>query len=304
MKRNNNIPRNIRVNNNRYFINISKSGCGNGCKYCYVKGASSKQELLSLDKVELSLKYIEKHKNFSTGNTGSLISLCPDTEPFKSEKSEELIIQVLKKFLPLGNPIQISTKQKTPEKILQIISCNQVYQGQVVLFISSNTISRHSEIEPFADGVEKRFTSFIKCKEMNITTCLYIKPITHLTLSDTELYIKMIHKYQPDYICAGILYDLNNYNEHNKYAHPAHTEIKISYSSLKNISDFKSRISKRISIPIFHSSICVSAYARDYYPSPHIWEDFKELCINCRDCNYQYNKELLFLPKIAEQDSQ
>jgi len=291
-----NQPRNIQINRNRFFINVSIYGCGNSCEYCYVKGSKNKQRLIEIEELKSSLHFIENQPTFSFGSKGALISLCPDTEPFKSKSSAKLVKCILEKFLPLSNPIQISTKQVIPEGIIRTIKTHQKYKGQITIFTSNNTISQASNIEPFAAPIDQRFKNFKICKEYDINSCLYIKPITNDTLKDYELYIKKIKEFKPDSICMGILYECldKKIDKLVNFKHPSHSELIIaSEKTIQHIWKFKELISKEIYIPIFHSSICVSAYARNYFPIPHIWDEYKELCVNCRDCKGQYERELL-----------
>lgn len=282
------------MDGDRFFINITESGCGTDCKYCYINGPNHIQNFIENDLLLYSLEFISSFQGFKKGRKGTLISLCPDTDPFKSKKSIEYIAQILKKFIPYGNPIQISTKEIIPFNILSLISKNQVYKGQVVIFISNNTISRASEIEPHAPSIDVRFENFKILKKLNIKSCLYIKPVSNLTLNDSDLYISKILEFDLDFICLGIYYraEHNEIGKRFEYKHPAHAfDLVSNEKSIDNIKKLRKLLIKKIKNPVFHSSVCVSAFARNYYPYPRIWESFPDLCTNCRDCEYQYFQE-------------
>lgn len=289
------IPKNVILTQGRLFINIALSGCGNGCLYCYISGSKEKQKLLDEWSFTESLNYVKQHLDFIPGKLGTLISLCPDSEPFKSEQSTKLVVSILKSFLPLGNPIQISTKQLIPDLVFSIIEKEINYTGQVVIFISNSTISEVSIFEPYATQLPQRFGNIKRSRDFGIISCLYIKPFLQSTANDVKHYIEVVNHYQPNMICVGIMYQIEPFvNKNSVFHHPVHPDRLFSLGLTNEIIDFRMQIIKSVYTPIFYSSLCVSAYARNWFPSPRIWLDFPELCVECRNCkeNYQnYNSK-------------
>jgi DNA repair photolyase len=282
------VPSNIIISEGRFFINITHHGCGNGCSFCYISQPKKEQHLINLDDLKISLDYVQNHSNFQKGRNGTLISLCPDTEPFKTECSTNCIAIILEHFLLLGNPIQISTKEVIPQEILELIQKNIKYIGQIVIFTSNSSISQSSRIEPY-----KRFENFIRCRDFGILSCMYIKPFLDLTINDLELYVDAIIKYSPDIVCTGIEYKKETKDSTKiLFNHPAYKNLKCNDLS-ENLIVFRERVSKTISNPVFFSSICVSAFARDYFPTPFIWKDLPKLCVKCRDCQKDYDNSYI-----------
>jgi DNA repair photolyase len=284
-----NVYTNLKLTEGRFFINITSQGCGSGCSYCYINGAQDKQVLIEEEQLFSSINYLRENKNFVLGKQGTLISLCPDTEPFKTENSTSLIMNILKTILPWGNPIQIPTKERIPQKILKIIKSLMIYPEQVVIFVSSSTISKASKIEPYAALPYERFSNFKLCQSYNILSCLYIKPFLLCTEKDIELYIDVIHDYQVSLVCIGILYTKNSATPilKSNLHHPVHLELTSKGLNDKSLN-FRTKIAQKFELPIFYSSVCVSAYVRNWIPSPKIWIDFPSLCINCRNCDSDY----------------
>ena len=54
---------------------------------------------------------------------------------------------ILEKILPLGNYIQLATKQVIDKSIIEIIKCKRLFQEQVSIYVSMPTISGISQLE-------------------------------------------------------------------------------------------------------------------------------------------------------------
>lgn len=269
----------------RVFIDTAISGCGNGCKYCYVASAQNQQALYESETFRSYMDQLRNSTNFRAGRCGTLISLCPHTEPFKTFESICLVKIALATFLPLSNPIQISTKESVPHEILEFIKINQKYNGQVVIFVSITTFTKADIVEPNAEIPLKRIENIGQCKLFNVACCLYVKPFIGHTLIDLPIFIDMISTNNPLAVCVGITYSNNTHLAN--YRHPANLSIS-SLGPNEDLFYFASEIRSCCNILTFYTSSCVSAYFRNWRTSSLIWIRHHELCIQCRDCNTEY----------------
>lgn len=284
------LPSNIVATEGRFFINISKRGCGSGCSYCYIDGTHDQQTLLDESEVLDSITIMQKHPDFTPGARGTLVSLCPDTEPCKTVQSTDMVIKLLEHLLPLGNPIQLSSKERIPADLLQLVSTRRRFDGQFVLFVSSSTISRVAAIEPHAAPPAERFANIAASQRYGVLSCLYLKPFLPATLIDLPIYAEVIRDYAPSMICVGVLYSAKESNMPESAAslhHPVHSALG-SPGKWESMSTFRTQLVNRFRTPVFFSSVCVSAYARNWFPTPRIWQDYSSLCVNCRSCDSQY----------------
>jgi DNA repair photolyase len=160
--------------NNRIFIN-SCLGCAGGCKYCYLgKMGYDNNSKLKVKKAEEILSELNQSGLEITEKT--LITLGCFSECWDEENKPETI-KLIKYFLQNGNQIQLSTKKEiTPNELAEIQNLIK-YHGQLVIFISSATISKHSVVEPNTDEPQKRFRTFRLTQELDIPVALYIKPV-------------------------------------------------------------------------------------------------------------------------------
>ena len=70
------------------------------------------------------------------------------------------------------------------------------YFGQLVIFVSSATISKHDTIEKNTTPISNRFQNFSLFNSLDIPVVLYMKPVLKgITINDLELYKKYIEKY-------------------------------------------------------------------------------------------------------------
>lgn len=274
---------NIIYSGNRLFFNITKSGCGSNCFYCYVNDSARLQNYYSKQYIEKSINYLLKDSNFIKGRNGTLVSFCPSTEPFKTVVSSFLISLPIKNIMPHGNPIQISTKEAIPTSILQLINDNMTYDGQVVLFISISSISKAQIFEPHASPISLRFSNFDICRLRNIRTCLYIKPFLQDIVEDRIQLFDLLNHFHPDAFCIGIYYKKHT-NSNAPYRHPVHKSY-YSKGVSQNLSEFRLSLAENFpGIPIFLNSTCVSSYFANRTPPRQIWIEDPNLCIKCRDC--------------------
>lgn len=270
------------VSSDRVFVNITTSGCGSGCSYCYIINPTGKQVFVDMGALTGSGDALRAHPDFRPGPRGTIISLCPDSDPFKVPEATMRTEEVLRSVLPLGNPVQIPTKEKMPLSTLRLIRDNAAH-NQVVMFTSFSSLAKASKIEPNAASVEDRVSNFRACREHGVFSGMYLKPFLPSTLNDLDQVISILKESPPDSICVGILYSTTDKADSTAYGHPVHSNLTAGAIDTK-FERFVEGIKANSSVPLFHSSVCVTAWALDRYPTPHIWIDHPTLCVNCRDC--------------------
>lgn len=123
----------------------------------------------------------------------------------KNNKDET--ISLIKYFLERGNQVQLATKQEILENDFKEILPLIKYYGQLVIFISSTTITKQSRIEKNTTSIFKRFNNFATLNKLNIPAVLYMKPILkRITIKDLELYKAYIKRYGINYVVVGSMF--------------------------------------------------------------------------------------------------
>lgn len=270
----------------RMFINITRTGCGSKCFYCYIQGADEPQDFYSEIYLKQSIMRAIESTRFIKGKEGTLISFCPNTDPFKVYDGSILVCSLLEYILPLGNPIQISTKEIIPSNIINIIKNRMIHQGQVVLFTSISSISNCQHYEPKAPPVTVRVTNFHSCRLANIHSCLYIKPFFPDIAKDKSELIELLNLTHPNAICIGIYYKKSSISD-LPYQHPVH-ELYRSEGVTGELLSFRNYLVSHFrEIPIFLNSTCVSSFFVNREPPRPIWREDPNLCVGCRECGKQ-----------------
>ena len=125
--------------NKRIFINTCL-GCTGECSYCYLgkMGYDNRKIVSKIKKAEDLIEEIERKALISRD---TLITLGCFSECW-DDNNKPQTIKLIEYFLKKGNQIQLSTKKKiTPEEMSEISEFVQ-YLGQLVIFVSSATISK------------------------------------------------------------------------------------------------------------------------------------------------------------------
>ena len=115
------------------------------------------------------------------------------------------------------------------------------YYGQLVVFLSSATISKHSSVEPNTDEPQKRFRTFRLKKELGIPTVLYIKPVLQgITINDVEEYKEVIRNYGIQDVVVGSLFTEQQNSETVHFSN----ENKLFYNPVSDEEVIKRQLSE------------------------------------------------------------
>ncbi|SET61480.1 hypothetical protein [[Clostridium] polysaccharolyticum] len=194
----------VQYEKRRIFIDIAFKGCGSGCVYCYSDSSSDKQSLISLYHVDkLCQSVLEKLDD----SIYYIISFCPNTEPFKSDESCNLIIRIIKKLRHKKVAFQIATKEFIPLNVLKTLNELSRFKNQIFINISMPYLETKI-IEPHAGTCEERIRNIQNIKDFsNLSSCLYIKPYNSFVKNNIDKYIKLIREEKPDYVCVGMKFE-------------------------------------------------------------------------------------------------
>lgn len=228
------------IDNKRIFINTTL-GCKGQCTYCYLPkiGYSSKKiQTISAKEV---IQCIEK-SNIKL-NKKTLITLGCYSECWDNHNKKETI-DLIKHFLKKGNQIQLSTKKQILEEEIKDILPLISYYGQLIIFISSATISKQNTIEKNTTSITERFNTFKLLNKLNIPVVLYMKPILKdITINDLDLYKNYIKKYRIKDVVVGSIFtsDISDEQVHfsstNKLFYNKNSDEDKIYSELSKITN-------------------------------------------------------------------
>lgn len=260
---------------NRVFIDVGM-GCGNACKYCYLDDAAEQQHIFEDNEIHECIEEILKSSKFKIGKTGTVISLCPHTEPFKSIASTRALLYIIREFSPYKNLIQLATKEIIPDFF--IAEANEILDdGQLIVFISFSSLEKQSYYEPFASDFHKRIENINKLRGCKIKGCIYLKPFL-FEEREFEILSKLIIEVKPDAVCIGTAYAHLANKVTKLYKHPTEENL-LSQGKSEKMLKFYNVISKN-NIPVQFTSTCVIAQLNCLWNNVSIPQ---ALCVGCNE---------------------
>lgn len=244
-------------NDKRIFINTCL-GCTGKCSYCYLgkMGYDNSNIVSEVKKAEDLIKELEDKMQISKD---ALITLGCFSECWDNNNKEQTI-KLIKYFLQKGNQIQLSTKKEiTVEDAKQFADLVQ-YIGQLVIFVSSATISKWKEFEQGTDSPNKRFRTFNISKELPIPTALYMKPVLKgVTKQDIEVYKQIIGEFGVKDVVVGSIFGEKESEETVHFS----DERKLFYNPIEDELEIKRMLMKTGKVRVFSRSTETMKYYKD-----------------------------------------
>jgi DNA repair photolyase len=191
-------------NNSRLYVNTSL-GCTGGCSYCYLPKIGLSNKIVN-DKHLSAKEVMEKVEKEFNIKDDILISFGCFSECW-DKGNKETTKNLIKYFLDKGNQVQMSTKREVKLNDMKNIEKHIKYFGQLVIFISSASISEWQKYEANTEAPDLRFQGFNITTKYRIPTVLYLKPVLrNITIKDINLYKDLIEKYNiRDVVVAGMI---------------------------------------------------------------------------------------------------
>lgn len=264
--------------NKRIFINTCL-GCTGGCTYCYLKkmGYDNNGNVLEIKKAEELINEIEKIG--ITQNT--LITLGCFSECWDDNNRDETI-KIIKHFLKKGNQIQLATKRQISLEDVSQFKDLIKYYGQLVIFVSSATISKWDTMEKGTTHPKDRFKTFEISQQLPIPTVLYMKPVLKdITINDLELYKEVIRRCNISDVVVGSIFKETRKEEGDKRTN---NEETVHFSN-KNELFYKPSISQEETII---RNIMELPKVRVFSRSSHVMRLYKTLNKDTKENDREY----------------
>lgn len=243
-------------NNKRIFVNTCL-GCTGRCSYCYL-GKMGYDNSSIVGEVKNSKELIGEIEQIGISRD-TLITLGCFSECLDENNKQETM-KLIKYFLQIGNQIQLSTKKEIRVEEFKEFGNLIRYLGQLVVFVSSATISRWDTIEKGTDSPNKRFNTFKISEELNIPTVLYIKPVLKgITKKDIELYKEVIKKYDVRDVVVGSIFGEKETEETVHFSDKG----KLWYNPIQEEIEIKKQFMELANLRVFSRSSEVMQYYKD-----------------------------------------
>jgi len=240
----------------RIFVNTCL-GCTSKCSYCYLSKMGYDDKSI-VSNTKTSEELIEEIENYGISKD-TLITLGCFSECWDDNNKPETI-KLIRYFLQRGNQIQLSKKKEITIQEARQFEDLTTYLGQLVIFVSSATISQWNKIEKGTDSLNKRFNTFELSNQLGIPTILYMKPILKgITIKDIDLYKEVIKKYGIKDVVVGSIFS----EEHSEETVHFSDKGLLYYNPNSDESQIKKQLMQLENVRIFSRSTQVTQYYKE-----------------------------------------
>ncbi|MGC9011578.1 radical SAM protein [Thermogladius sp.] len=151
-------------------------GCFFQCRYCYIydMGFPAKASPYPLSGIQVVYALLS-NKYFIPSLHGTYLAIGSVSEPFHPLVKERTIEYVRAFYTYLGNPVQFSTKAYISRDDAARIA--DASRGLISPLVSVVTLSKWSELEPYAPRPELRFETIKNLREAGLKPFLFLRPI-------------------------------------------------------------------------------------------------------------------------------
>lgn len=187
----------------RIFVNTCL-GCAGACSYCYLNkmGYDNNGVVSEIKKAEDLIEEVEKLGI----SPDTLITLGCFSECWDDNNRSETI-KIIKHFLQKGNQIQLATKKQISVEDASQFKDLIKYYGQLVIFVSSATLTKWNTFEKGTTHPKDRFKTFEISQHLPIPTVLYMKPVLKdVTINDIDIYKEIIRRCNIKDVVVGSIF--------------------------------------------------------------------------------------------------
>jgi hypothetical protein len=276
------LPGQVSYEPGRAFIPLALSGCGVGCRYCYIDRPGEDANALPVSEMKRLLNDFQRHIHASPSTRGTLVAIGCDTEVGVSDRLVENAILCLEFASRHELPVQLSTKFPLPTLLRDAFDSWRPDQPRPVVFTTITTTSLSARIEPRAPSPVERATNFGPRRTSWLSYAL-IKPFTDATARDAEGLTDLLDKYRPDGAVVGVRY--------RRRPEPAATPIgehpfaKGWFGGPPSVDAGQLRQKLvAIGLPVFMNTRCVSAWHNSSRHGEIVKRNHPYLCVDCGAC--------------------
>src|SRR5215831_3101686 len=194
----------VTFHEDRAFIPLAVSGCGVGCKYCYIDRPASDVDPLPAAHMRNILKDVEDYLSVPR-QLRPIIAIGCDTALGISPALVANALMCLDFAAAYRLPIQISTKFPLDQSVRRRLDGWIFTDCHPVVFTTITTALLSARIEPGAPTPAIRATNFRR-HTRSWSSYALIKPFLATSESDKEALLKLLERNRPDGVVVGIRY--------------------------------------------------------------------------------------------------
>jgi hypothetical protein len=271
----------VTFHDDRVFVPLAVSGCGVGCKYCYIDRPASDVDPLPAARMRTILKGVEDYLKELPQGFRPIIAIGCDTEVGISPALAANALMYLDFAAEHRLPVQISTKFPLDQSLRQRLDEWMFADCHPVVFTTITSVSLSARIEPGAPTPATRATNF-RQHSRSWSSYALIKPFLATSESDKEALLELLERNRPDGVVVGIRYRRKVAEDRPGDPHPVASGWIASPPS-ESAQRFAARL-KEIGHRVFMNTQCVSAWHNSSSHGLVVKSDHPYLCVDCGAC--------------------
>jgi hypothetical protein len=271
----------VTVYESRIFLELAESGCGVGCKYCYIPNPAEQVQPLPTASVSAKLVAIERHPKFCPGHKGTLLAIGCDTELGLNPHLSQSVCLALGFALKHDIPVQLATKYPLSLPVLNYLARFDVASHKPVIFTSFTVVTDPRKLEPGAPSVQRRAQNFLVAPRVWLSYAL-IKPFLIATWRDRLNILNFLEQYRPDGVVVGVPYRPSRKNVERDGEHPFVGDWSGNRPSAE-ARQFVELVRNR-GHKVFMNTECVVAFHNRTGHAQQVHDQRNYLCVGCGAC--------------------
>ncbi len=194
---------------NRVFLQGPQDACPIGCAYCYISHRGAEPDAYDLIRLDDTVDTIIGDEKFNDETT---VSLGCDTDPLLPQLLPGTI-RVLGRFASGTNPLQLASKLKVPDQLVEFSHKGELGRRPPVFSVSLSTIRLAHQLEPLAPSPKERAINFDILRDtMGWNSIALIKPFMKTALEEVDDFISLFNEHTPDSVVVGSKFRRGNGN--------------------------------------------------------------------------------------------
>lgn len=274
-------PGQITFEHGRAFIPLAVSGCGVGCKYCYIDDPADEVVPLSTSTMDKMLDELRAQVGSPSPGQETLIAVGCDTEVAISPAIIRHAVRLFEFAQQHRLPVQLSTKFPLPDALRSLLDGWPLDQPRPVVFTTITTISLSAQLEPLAPPPAERAENFRPHDGAWLSYAL-VKPFLRATDRDADDLLALLADKRPDGVVVGVPYHRKKSVIEGDRQHPIAGGWMGRAPSVSAL-DFVEQLGAA-KFRVFMNTRCVSAWHNSSTHGQMILRDSPYLCVDCGAC--------------------
>lgn len=277
----------VAFRDSRVFVPLAYTGCGVGCKYCYISAPSEAARPLPPVHVKRLLRQVGE-RIARTQRDDLIMAIGSDTEIGVSPDIVNNVVTCLEFAAKHGLAVQIATKFPLPAVLRDALESWPLRNTPPVIFTTITTLAISSRIEPNAPSPVERAKNF-SVRRTAWQSYALVKPFLPTSQEDKNSLLELLAASRPDGVVVGVRYRRRHSAADRGDPHP------VAGDWIATLPSEPARIFVRqlddLGLRVFMNTQCASSWHDLRLDSTIVRDKYPHLCVRCGRCPEEVSVE-------------